>query len=217
MTEIKNRWKAETNRLQTMLDERANLEKRGAETLDKFIAKVIENGESFPFKIDFSSEKCILDCRLHVHKDEIARKKPEPTESEKSQDSEINKKQLLANLDARYDNFINKKDLKIMMSAYEFEIEDESVYDSLPQIVNWNLLLMEKKEFDMVVAENYEQTLFFKSNLLQQLLDPSSILAKRCEKIITGVCDNESYKQKINNKIVELVELMKKCKIKSKQ
>ena len=228
--EVSQRWQAETVRLQKMLIERAELEKKGAGVLDRFLAEVIEDGVSFPFKIDFSSEECLLKYELYVHKDQEARKNPSELEDEDQIDSyKVNKNALVANLDARYNCFINKHDLRIMLGAYNLEIvendktekpektesedtssnekQSENLFNSMPHMLNWRLLL-EKDGLDESLPTN------FKNIRDLQLLDPASMLAKRCERIEAGICESEEYKDRISGQVEEVINMIKQFKLK---
>lgn len=231
--EVNQRWQAETVRLQNMLIERAELEKKGAGVLDMFLAEVIEDGVSFPFKIDFSSEECLLKYELFIHKDQEARKNPSPLEDQDQIDSyEVNKNAMVANLEARYNCFINKQDLKIMLGAYNLEIVEkdktekiepaeqtvseetssnrkqiENLFVSMPHMLNWRLLL-EKDGLDESLPIN------FKNIRDLQLLDPASILAKRCERIEAGICESDEYRDQISGQVEEVINMMKQFNLK---
>jgi len=224
LSEVNQRWQAETVRLQKMLVERAELEKKGAGVLDRFLAEVIEDGVSFPFKIDFSSEECLLKYELYVHKDQEVRKNPSELEDEDQIDSyKVNKNALVANLDARYNCFINKHDLRIMLGAYNLEIvendktenqeseetkqNEKNLFNSMPHMLNWRLLL-EKDGLDESLPTN------FKNIRDLQLLDPASMLAKRCERIEAGICESEEYKDRVSGQVEAVINMIKQFKLK---
>jgi hypothetical protein len=191
--------------------------------LDRFLAEVIESGVSFPYKIDFSSEECLLKNELYVHKDEEARNAPSLEDKDQIDSFQVNKQALVANLEARYNCFISKQDFKIMLGAYNLDIQEtkdddcndqittkEDIFNGLPNMLNWRLLLEKEglnKDGDTDLAD---------FNVIRdlQVFDSSSMLAKRCERITAGFCQSEDYKNSIRQKVTDVIEIIKKFQLK---